>query len=290
MLSENVLTWAVSGREYRLDFSRPLIMGIINVTPDSFSDGGLYYQPEAAIKQARQHISEGADVLDIGGETTRPGSSATSEEEEWRRIAPVLREAASWRDCPPISVDTNKAAIAEKALDAGASIINDIWAGRKEPEILTLAAQRGAPVILMHMLGEPRTMQVEPYYDDVVAEVRAFLLERAEAAMAAGIAKEMIILDPGMGFGKNAVHNLTLLNHFEEVVPGGFRSLMALSRKAFLGRITGEGDPLKRDSATAAANAIAVAKGAQMIRVHNVAASRDAAMVAFAARRQELTS
>ena len=288
MTGRDTLNWSICGREYSLDFGKPLIMGIINVTPDSFSDGGLYYEPEAALALARRHVKEGADVLDLGGETTRPGSVATSPQEEWRRLEPVLAALSAYPGCPPISVDTNKSLVAQKALLAGASIVNDIWAGRNDPEILAVAAKMGAPLILMHLLGEPRTMQVEPPYDDVVAEVRAFLLERAQAAIEAGIPKEMIILDPGLGFGKNAAHNLALLNHFEDVVPEGFRSMMALSRKAFLGRITGLEDPLERDSATAAANAIAVSKGAQMIRVHNVAASRDAALVAFTTRRERI--
>ena len=183
----DILRWSIGGRPYALDFGRVPIMAVINVTPDSFSDGGLYLEPEKAVALARRHIDEGADVLDLGGETTRPGSTATSPEEEWRRLAPALEALASWPDCPPVSVDTNKALIADRALSAGAAIINDIWAGRNDPAIFEVAAARGAPIILTHMLGEPRTMQVEPRYDDVVAEVRAFLLERAAAAERAGI-------------------------------------------------------------------------------------------------------
>jgi dihydropteroate synthase len=280
-----VLSWTTGGRSYRLDFGRVAIMAVVNVTPDSFSDGGLYLEPEKALALAKAHAEAGADVLDLGAETTRPGSTATAPDEEWRRLAPVLRGLSAWPGCPPISVDTNKAETARKALEAGAAMINDIWAGRLEPAIFEVAAKAGAPIILTHMLGEPRTMQVEPRYGDVVAEVRAFLLERAEAAMAAGIPKDHVILDPGIGFGKSASHNLTLLNHFEEVIPEGFRSLMALSRKAFLGRVTGL-EPLERDWATAAANAVAVAKGASMIRVHEVAKNRQAAQVALAIRRE----
>jgi dihydropteroate synthase len=265
-------------------------MGIINITPDSFSDGGQFFAPEAAIKQAHRHIEEGADILDLGAETTRPGSEPTSLEEEWRRLEPVLRALSSLSQCPVISVDTYKAEIAEKALNLGASIINDIYAGRKEPKILTVAAQYRAPLILMHMQGEPHTMQQNPHYDDVVSEVREFLLERAQAAMAAGVLKQNIILDPGLGFGKNAEHNLTILSRFDEVMPEGFHSLMALSRKAFLGRILDDPDPLKRDLATAVANAIAVSKGAEIIRVHNVASSLQASKVAFAARMESLRS
>jgi dihydropteroate synthase len=288
MTSHDELAWHIGQRHYRLDFGKPLIMGIINVTPDSFSDGGLFSEPEAALALARRHLDEGADLLDLGGETTRPGSTATTPEEEWRRLEPVLAALSSWPGCPPVSVDTNKSEIARKALSAGASMINDIYAGRNDPEILDVAAKWRVPIILMHMLGEPRTMQAEPKYHDVVSEVREFLLERAQAAMRAGVPKEMIILDPGIGFGKSASHNLSLLNRFEEVVPEGFHSLMALSRKAFLGRVTGRDNPMDRDEATAAANAIAVSKGAQMIRVHNVAACRDAAKVAFTARREAI--
>jgi dihydropteroate synthase len=173
------LVWSVGQREYSLDFSRPVIMGIVNVTPDSFSDGGHFFSPEAAVQQSLKHLSEGAAILDLGAETTRPGSLPTELEEEWRRLEPVLKALAALPQQPIISVDTYKAEIAKRSLEAGASIVNDIYAGRKEPQILRVAADFGAPVILMHMLGEPRTMQVEPRYDDVVGEVRSFLLERA---------------------------------------------------------------------------------------------------------------
>ncbi|MDR1297160.1 MAG: dihydropteroate synthase [Deltaproteobacteria bacterium] len=280
------LAWSSGGRDWRLDFDRPAVMGIVNVTPDSFSDGGLYFSPEAAVAQAERHIAEGAVVIDLGAETTRPGSEPTSAEEEWRRLEPVLAALAGHPARPVVSVDTYKAEVAEKALDAGASMLNDIYAARKDPRILEVAARRGVPVILMHMLGEPRTMQVEPRYDDVVREVREFLLERAGAAMAAGVPRERVILDPGLGFGKNAGHNLTLLNRFREVIPEGFHSLMALSRKNFLGLILGDPDPMRRDLATAVASAIAVSKGAEMIRVHSVAGSLEAARVAWAVLRE----
>jgi dihydropteroate synthase len=265
-------------------------MGIINITPDSFSDGGHFFTPDKAIAQAQLHLQEGADILDLGGETTRPGSEPTSQQEEWRRLEPVLKFLSQLPERPVISVDTYKAEIAQKALNSGASIINDIYAGRKEPKLLEVAAKYKVPLILMHMKGEPRTMQQNPYYDDVVREVREFLLERAQAAMKAGVPKQCIILDPGLGFGKNADHNLTILNRFDEVIPEGFHSLMALSRKAFLGRILDDPDPLKRDLASAVANAIAVSKGAEIIRVHNVAPSLQASKVAFAARMESLQS
>jgi dihydropteroate synthase len=276
------------GRKYQLDFSRTVVMGIINITPDSFSDGGLFFSPEKALELADRHIAEGADLLDLGPETTRPGSLPTNLDEQWRRLNPVLSSLNKKEGCPPISIDANLSLIAEKALNSGASIINDIYAGRKDPKIFEVAASYGVPIILMHMLGEPRTMQIEPHYDDVVSEVRDFLNERAQIAMDAGIPKERIILDPGLGFGKNADHNLILLNRFPECIPEGFRSLMALSRKAFLGRITGYTEAKKRDQATAAANAIAVLKGADMIRVHNVAPSLDACQVALATKMESL--
>ncbi|MDR1546642.1 MAG: dihydropteroate synthase [Deltaproteobacteria bacterium] len=285
--SAQSLEWTVGGRTFRLDFSKPLVMGIINVTPDSFSDGGRHLLPQDAVAQARRHLAEGADILDIGAETTRPGSDPVPADEEWRRLAPVLAGLASLPPTP-VSVDTYKAEVADRALTAGASMINDVYAGRQDPEILRVVARRGAPIVLMHMKGEPKTMQDDPVYDDVVAEVREFLLERAEAAMAAGVPKERIILDPGLGFGKTAVHNLTLLKRFDEVIPAGFHSLMALSRKGFLGRILNVSVPSQRDLATAAANALAVLKGAEIIRVHNVAPSLEASRVAFAARREAI--
>ncbi|MDR2351959.1 MAG: dihydropteroate synthase [Deltaproteobacteria bacterium] len=268
-----------SGREITLNFQKPLVMGILNITPDSFSDGGQFFTLESALTQALKLIHEGADILDLGAETTRPGSEPTPEKEEWQRLAPVLEALLSRKDCPPISVDTYKAPIAEKAVLAGASIINDIYAGRKDPRIFEVAQTLGVPLILMHMQGEPRNMQFSPHYDDVVAEVREFLAQRAQIALDSGIPRERIILDPGLGFGKTAEHNLTLLNHFEEVIPPGFHSLMALSRKAFLGHILDGASPEQRDGASAIANAIAILKGAEIVRVHNVKTTIEALAV-----------
>jgi dihydropteroate synthase len=256
-------------------------MGIVNITPDSFSDGGLHYESNAAIEKARCHLLEGADILDLGAETTRPGSLPTPEAEEWRRLEPVLSSLVASNSNAPISVDTYKASIAAKAIDAGAAIVNDIYAGRKDPEILSVAAEKGVPIILMHMQGEPRTMQLEPHYKDVVKEVRDFLLERALAAESAGVPKEHIILDPGLGFGKNTDHNLLLLRNLYEVYPTGYISLMALSRKAFLGKLLDGIPPLERDYATATASAIAVFQGAQLVRVHNTAPTLEALKVAW---------
>jgi dihydropteroate synthase len=249
-------------------------MAIINVTPDSFSDGGRFYEPDKALTQARKLIEEGADILDIGAETTRPGSLPTPADEEWRRLEPVLSGLAKMENCPPISIDTNKAEVAKKAIKAGASIINDIYAGRKENAILDVAAETGVPLILMHMQGEPRTMQVEPFYTDVVSEVHGFLLEQAKIAEARGVSRSRIILDPGIGFGKNKAHNLSLIKRFDEVIPPGYHSLIALSRKAFLGHILGGVEPDKRDLASAVASSLAVLKGAEIVRVHNVALAR----------------
>jgi dihydropteroate synthase len=273
-----------SGRAFRLDFSRPLIMAILNVTPDSFSDGGRFFDPAPALAHAGALMAEGADILDLGAESTRPGSLPTPAGEEWRRLAPVLLGLKGLGGCPPVSVDTSKAEVAEKAIAAGASIINDVYAGRKDPRILGLAAESGAPIILAHMLGEPRTMQAAPRYLDVVSEVRGFLLERARAAEAAGVDPSRIILDPGLGFGKDAGHNLSLLKRFDEAVPKGYHSLMALSRKAFLGEALGGAPPGGRDLASAVASALAALRGAEIVRVHSVAPTREALLIAQAVR------
>ncbi|MDR2350754.1 MAG: dihydropteroate synthase [Deltaproteobacteria bacterium] len=259
-------------------------MGIINVTPDSFSDGGKHFKTEDAARAAREMIRDGADVLDLGAETTRPGSLPITEEEEWGRLEPVLAALRETEDCPPISIDTYRAGTARKALDLGAAMINDVHAGRKDPEILDVAAEAGVPIVLMHMLGEPATMQIDPRYDDVVAEVREFLAERAAAAMARGIPGEMIILDPGIGFGKNADHNLTLVKNLPRVYPPGFVRLMALSRKAFLGKILRGAAPSDRDVGTAVLDGLSAFMGAHMVRSHNVALTSDAVKVAMAVR------
>jgi dihydropteroate synthase len=282
------LSWTVEARGYTLDFTNPVLMGIVNITPDSFSDGGHFFEPAQAIDQAIKHLADGAQIIDLGAETTRPGSLPTAADEEWRRLESVLMTLAKLPGPPIVSVDTYKAEIAEKSLKAGAAIVNDIYAGRKEPQILKVAAEYGAPILLMHMLGEPRTMQLEPRYVDVVKEVREFLLERAQAAMEAGNPADRIFLDPGIGFGKNVSHNLTLINQFNEVMPHGFRRVMALSRKAFLGKTIQNPDPLARDVATATATAISVLKGAEIVRVHNVAQTLEAINVALAIKRESL--
>lgn len=279
----DVLSWRTLAGEWSLDFSRPLIMSIINLTPDSFSDGGRFGGPEEAVRAALAEEADGADIFDLGAESTRPGSARISVEEEWARLEPVLSELVQ-KSAQPVSIDTYRAPVAEKALKAGAAILNDIYAGRKDPRMLELAASYGVPIILMHMKGEPDTMQIDPRYDDVAAEVHDFLLERAQAAEAAGVPRERIILDPGLGFGKNKHHNLSLIKHFDRVMPRGYRRLMALSRKAFLGLIMNGAPPLERDGLTAVADALAILKGAEIIRVHRAAPNRDAVALVQAVR------
>jgi dihydropteroate synthase len=255
------------------------LMGIVNVTPDSFSDGGLYLRPDVAIEHAEALVREGADLLDIGGESTRPGARAVSAEEELGRIGPVvdgLRDVGV-----PISIDTSKAAVAEAALDAGARIVNDVTAFRGEPELAALCAERDCGVVLMHMLGTPRTMQSSPAYDDVVDDVRSFLAGRIEFAMAEGIAEERIWVDPGIGFGKTADHNLELLRRLGELAELGRPIVIGTSRKSFIGRLTGR-EVADRLGGTIASTVLALRAGAEVLRVHDVAAVRDAVRTAEA--------
>jgi dihydropteroate synthase len=271
----SVPTLLLRGRRLALD--RPLVMGVLNVTPDSFSDGGLYLDPGAAVKHALELADEGADVIDIGAESSRPGAEPVPEEEELRRLIPVVREVCR-RLMIPVSVDTTKAAVARAAIEAGAAIINDISALRADPAMLGVAAESGVGLVLMHMQGTPQTMQQAPRYGDVVAEVREFLRERMEAALRAGIAAEQILLDPGFGFGKNLDHNLVLLDRLEAFHSLGRPLLVGVSRKAFIGGVLGRktGDRLM---GTAAAVAAAVLRGARMVRVHDVRAMKDVVMV-----------
>lgn len=249
---------------------RTLVMGILNVTPDSFSDGGKYIDAEAAFARAMEMSAAGAAIIDIGGESTRPGSEPVDEAEQIRRIVPVIQQVAE-RLPVLVSVDTTSATVAEQALDAGAGIINDISAGRFDPDMLPLAAARRVPVILMHMLGEPRTMQVEPKYDDVVAEVAGFLRERATVAKTLGVGTDNILVDPGIGFGKSVEHNLALLQRMDVLCDLGYPLVIGTSRKRFIGQITGEVEAEKRVMGTAATVAWAVANGAAIVRVHDVA-------------------
>jgi dihydropteroate synthase len=255
------------------------LMGVVNVTPDSFSDGGLYLDPEAAIAHGRELAAVGAEILDVGGESTRPGAEVVPEEEELRRVVPVIRGLRDL-DCQ-ISVDTSKASVAAAALDAGAEIVNDVTALRGDPEMAGLCAERGATVVLMHMLGDPRTMQDDPRYDDVVADVSGFLAERLDAATAAGIAGERVWLDPGIGFGKTANHNMELLRRLGELRELGRPLVVGTSRKSFIGLVDGSGAG-ERLGGTIASSVIAAAEGADVLRVHDVAEMRQALAVAAA--------
>lgn len=259
---------------------RPLVMGVLNVTPDSFSDGGRFSGVAAAVNRVEQMVAEGADLIDIGGESTRPGAERVPAEEQIHRVAPVLEAA---RHLPTtFSIDTTRAEVARAALDEGAAIINDVSAGRDDPAIIDLAARLGCPIVLMHMLGEPATMQQNPHYDDVVAEVRAFLAERAKFAEAAGVARDKILVDPGIGFGKTAAHNWQLMAATNQIVADGRPVLMGVSRKKFIGTLTGRDNPADRIFGTAAAVTQSVLAGASIVRVHDVAAMVDVVKVARA--------
>ncbi len=260
----------------------PVVMGVVNVTPDSFSDGGAWLDPGAAVAHGHDLARQGAGILDIGGESTRPGAEPVDTAEELRRVVPVLVGLAEAG--PRLSIDTSKALVAEAALQAGATIVNDVTALRGDPDMAALLAQQDCDVCVMHMLGEPRTMQRDPRYDDVVDDVKAFLTERLEYAVGQGIAEERIWLDPGIGFGKTIEHNLALLQRLDELVALGRPLVVGTSRKSFLGKITGRG-PLERVPATIATNVLALAAGARVFRVHDVAEARDALLVAAATLR-----
>jgi dihydropteroate synthase len=258
-------------------------MGIVNVTPDSFSDGGLYLDPEAAIAHGLELVEQGAATLDVGGESTRPGADPVGVEEELARVLPVVEGLAERVPGVQISIDTAKRDVAERALAAGASLVNDVTAFRGDPGMAELVAASGADCCLMHMLGEPRTMQDDPRYGDVVDDVKAFLSERMEAAVQAGVAEERILLDPGIGFGKTAEHNLQLLARLEEIVALGRPVVIGTSRKSFLGRLAGgRPGPEDRLPGTIATNVMALERGAEVFRVHDVAPVRDALVVAAA--------
>lgn len=254
---------------------RTLVMGILNVTPDSFSDGGRFVDPDAAVAHALAMVADGADLIDVGGESTRPGADPVSEAEELARVVPVVAALAA-RSPVAISVDTTKAAVARAALDAGAVVVNDVSALRADPAMAGVVASCGAGLVLMHMLGEPRTMQHDPHYRDVVAEVTAALAGWAAAAEAAGIARECIALDPGIGFGKTLEHNLALLHHLRSIVALGYPVLVGPSRKSFIGTALGLGLE-DRLEATLAAVTWSVAQGAAVVRVHDVQAAARAA-------------
>lgn len=264
--------------------STTAIMGVLNVTPDSFSDGGRYLSPDAAVEHALAMVEDGADLLDIGAESSRPGADQVDEAEETRRLIPVVREVCR-RVTVPVSVDTTKAAVALRALDAGAAMINDISALRFDPAMGNVVAESGAGLVLMHMQGTPKTMQRAPRYDDVVGDIREFFAERIRAAECCGINPEQIVLDPGIGFGKTCEHNLTLLARLDCFLSLGRPILVGVSRKAFIGQIL-DREIDERLMGTAGAVAVAMVRGARMVRVHDVGPIRDVVrMVDAIARR-----
>jgi dihydropteroate synthase len=254
-------------------------MGIVNVTPDSFSDGGEFLDADRAIAHGRDLLEEGADLLDIGGESTRPGAQAVDAGEELLRVQPVIEALAA--DETTISIDTSKALVAEIALDAGATMVNDVTALRADPDLPAVCAETGCELVLMHMLGDPRTMQENPTYDDVVDDVKAFLSERIEFAISEGVAEERIWIDPGIGFGKTVEHNLELHRRLRELAELGRPIAFGSSRKSFIGKLTGA-EVDRRVGGTIASNVIAYANGARMLRVHDVAPMNQALTVATA--------
>ncbi|MBM4275152.1 MAG: dihydropteroate synthase [Deltaproteobacteria bacterium] len=256
-----------------LNSPRPLIMGVINVTPDSFSDGGRFFDHRDAINQARELAAAGANILDIGGESTRPYSEPVSLEEELRRVIPVIQAIAA--ELPtPISIDTYRAPVAQAALEAGASLINDISALRFDPDLAPLAARAGTPVVLMHMQGTPRDMQRHPHYEDLIGEIKAFFRERLAYAVSQGIPRDLVILDPGIGFGKTFRHNLEIINRLDAFLDLGCPLLIGPSRKAFIGHLLDLPNGEVRDVGTLAAIAVSVLRGAKIVRTHNAAYAR----------------
>ena len=252
------------------------VMGIVNVTPDSFSDGGVYYDPDIAAAATREMVANGAAIVDVGGESTRPGSDGVSAEEELRRVVPVLERLAG---AVPVSIDTSKAEVARCALELGAELVNDVTALRGDPSLGEVCAEHGAFLCLMHMQGEPRTMQEDPRYDDVASEVAAFLEERLELAVSCGVAEERVCLDPGIGFGKTVEHNLELVRRLDVLLALGRPVLIGFSRKSSLRRLVGSGDLL---AASVAAAVAAYERGATILRVHDVKPHVDALAVAEA--------
>jgi dihydropteroate synthase len=269
----------IKGRRFPMG-RRTWLMGIVNVTPDSFSDGGAFFDPERAVDHGLKLACEGADILDIGGESTRPGSRPVPEEEELGRVLPVVR-ALRRRTGVLLSVDTTKASVARAVLDEGADIINDVSALRSDRKMASVVAGSGAAVVLMHMLGTPATMQVSPHYDDLLGEVSAFLRERIASAAAAGIPEERVVVDPGVGFGKTLTHNLTLLDRLDVFGDLGRPVCVGFSRKAFIGAVLGL-PAEERLEGTLAVAAICISRGADILRVHDVGAVAKAARVAEA--------
>jgi dihydropteroate synthase len=270
--------------------SRPFrVMGVVNVTPDSFSDGGRYFTARAAIACMRELLAQGADILDVGGESTRPGAEPVDEREELRRVIPAIEGLGDMGDGVQISIDTSKAVVAQAALAAGASLVNDVTALRADPAMVEVMAESGAECCLMHMLGEPRTMQLQPRYDDVVDDVKSFLEERLRFAVDRGVQEQRVLLDPGIGFGKTPEHNLELLRRLDELASLGRPLVVGTSRKSFLGRIIADAqgveEPVgveRRLPGTLATSVLAYERGAEVLRVHDVAPVRAALAVAAA--------
>ena len=254
----------------KLDLSRPRLMGILNITPDSFSDGGQFANPDDALAHAYAMLEQGADIIDVGGESTRPGSDRVDATQQKKRVCGVIEAIVSQRSKVFISIDSTLSEVAEAALDVGASMLNDVSAAQDDPAMLELAAKRSVPICLMHIKGTPKTMQDAPYYDDVVNEVCAFLSERIDVALKCGVAKEHIIVDPGIGFGKTTEHNLTLIAHLDKIVALGFPVLLGTSRKRFMGSFCKADDPKGRVPASCATTVIGWYAGVSIFRVHDV--------------------
>ena len=269
------------------DRNRPLIMGILNLTPDSFSDGGQFPIPERAIEHAMSMVNDGADIIDVGGESTRPDAKRVSAREQKTRVIDIISELRQKLPVHiPISIDTTLSDVAMAALDAGAEMINDVSAGREDPGIIELAADRKCPCILMHMQGEPQTMQNDPVYTNVIEDIRGFLLERAQLAQSRGVEKSNIIIDPGIGFGKTKLHNLQIMSGLARFVDTGYTVMLGASRKRFMGSICAETEFRELVGATCATTAIGVFAGVSIFRVHDVRANRQAADVAWAIKYQ----
>lgn len=285
------IRWQHQGREYCLDLGkRTCVMGILNITPDSFSDGGIFFDFEKALARGQQMVEDGADILDIGGESTRPFSDTVSAAEEIRRVVPVIEKLAP-RVSVPISLDTTKAEVARRGLEAGASIINDISALRTDPQLGSLAAQYGVPLILMHMKGSPKDMQLAPHYDDLIGEIKTFLADAVQRALQQGAERSKLIIDPGIGFGKTRDHNLTLIKHLNAFSDLDLPVLLGASRKAFIrnllkGQNEKDISPLLPivETGTQAGVAAGVLSGAHIVRVHNVANTRATVRIIDAVR------
>ncbi len=263
--------------------SKPLLMGVLNVTPDSFSDGGLHHDRNMAVARAREMVELGADIIDIGGESTRPGADRVSIDEQLKRVIPVIRQLQ--QELPaelPISIDTTSTQVAGAALEQGATVVNDISAGQDDPGMFSLVAEAETPYIIMHMQGTPRTMQDNPRYDDVVAEIRSFLLERAAAAEDAGVRQENLVIDPGIGFGKSKRDNLDIIMNLESFTETGYKVMLGASRKRFMGSICDINEYSELVGATCATTAIGVFAGVHILRVHDIKENRQALDVAWA--------